>query len=370
MELDFWCEVAWLKLGEQQLPAGKHKLEIRLPKTKDDKGKPARILFACDALCLSAGPFSPNSQVQARRGRARRPRTARRPRHVFAAARAGPAAAARVRALEGPVGGLPPRRAAARRGGRADHGLARQQPHWTAIDGARRQEHAAARPGFAHRLWYRTRVNVPASLRGPVVLSRLPAEQPEHHRLRQRRLCGFDKNPFARVPDRRHQGHQAGRERDLGRHPRRLVRLLGQPDQPDEAAQDVQPAAEVLAATASRTWPIRSGTTSSRASWSRRSSSSPGRSTRPTSSASRRSRRRNWPLEVTLKQPDRPGRRGRSASARPSTPRPARWRRRFAPQAVHAGRRRRADARSSPSRGRTRSSGGPTSRTCTGCAPR
>lgn len=31
MELDVWCEVAWLKLGERQLAAGAHSLEIRLP---------------------------------------------------------------------------------------------------------------------------------------------------------------------------------------------------------------------------------------------------------------------------------------------------------------------------------------------------
>ena len=58
MELDFWCEVAWLKLGSAALAAGEHRLEIRLPKTKDKKGKTARILYASDAICLSRGAFS------------------------------------------------------------------------------------------------------------------------------------------------------------------------------------------------------------------------------------------------------------------------------------------------------------------------
>ncbi len=62
MEIAEWCEVAWLQLGDQHLRAGLHTLELRLAKTKDDKGETQRILFACDALCLSAGPFSPNSR--------------------------------------------------------------------------------------------------------------------------------------------------------------------------------------------------------------------------------------------------------------------------------------------------------------------
>ena len=35
MELSFWTEVAWLKLGKQPLAAGPHTLSFRLPKTKD-----------------------------------------------------------------------------------------------------------------------------------------------------------------------------------------------------------------------------------------------------------------------------------------------------------------------------------------------
>ena len=74
MELDFFCEVAWLKLGEKALAAGPHTLEIRLPRTKDEKGATARILYASDALCLNPGTFAPDAQAQAGRGRPRRAR--------------------------------------------------------------------------------------------------------------------------------------------------------------------------------------------------------------------------------------------------------------------------------------------------------
>src|SRR5947199_709448 len=45
IEIGFFNEVAWLKLGDRPLGAGGHKIEIKLPKVKDDKGKYARILY-------------------------------------------------------------------------------------------------------------------------------------------------------------------------------------------------------------------------------------------------------------------------------------------------------------------------------------
>ena len=59
MALSFWTEVAWLKLGKQPLAAGRHTLSFRLPKTMDAQGKPQRILFALDCLCLAAAEFRP-----------------------------------------------------------------------------------------------------------------------------------------------------------------------------------------------------------------------------------------------------------------------------------------------------------------------
>ena len=53
MEIAFFCEVAWIHMGDAQLTPGGHNLEIRIPKTKDKDGKTQRILYACDAICLS-----------------------------------------------------------------------------------------------------------------------------------------------------------------------------------------------------------------------------------------------------------------------------------------------------------------------------
>jgi len=55
MALDFWCEVAWLKLGEEELSVGSHRLDIRLPKTKDDSGKWQHLMYASDTICLYPG---------------------------------------------------------------------------------------------------------------------------------------------------------------------------------------------------------------------------------------------------------------------------------------------------------------------------
>ena len=64
MEIAEWCEVAWLKLGDADLDAGRHRLEIRLPRTyteTDGQRALRNILYASDALCLYQGAFRPNS---------------------------------------------------------------------------------------------------------------------------------------------------------------------------------------------------------------------------------------------------------------------------------------------------------------------
>ena len=55
MELAFFCEVAWIKLGDAELTAGDHMLEIRVPKMKDKDGKLQKILYASDAICITEG---------------------------------------------------------------------------------------------------------------------------------------------------------------------------------------------------------------------------------------------------------------------------------------------------------------------------
>jgi beta-galactosidase len=212
MELSYWTEVAWLKLGKKPLSPGPHTLAIQLPKTKDAKGKPQRILFALDCLCLSAGEFHPYSHFKPgedhQTGQDRQAA-----RQVFQMP--DPKTDGERVAL--PLNGLweicrhdeqtPGEVAAPIR----DFPSA---PRWTAIavpgDKNSRQDLV-----FAHRLWYRTRVNVPASLAGRSFFLVFPqnnlnttvfVNRPEPSRDREgasptpaRQFCGFDKNPFARV---------------------------------------------------------------------------------------------------------------------------------------------------------------------------
>ena len=63
-ELGVWQPYAWLHLGKQALAAGSHTFQLRLHKGKDGNGKPARFLFGCDAICLTAGVFHPDGGIQ------------------------------------------------------------------------------------------------------------------------------------------------------------------------------------------------------------------------------------------------------------------------------------------------------------------
>ncbi len=58
--LGFWSEIAWIQLGEVDLRKGSNTLEIRLSVAKDGKGRPRKLVYRSDALCLSQGPFRPN----------------------------------------------------------------------------------------------------------------------------------------------------------------------------------------------------------------------------------------------------------------------------------------------------------------------
>ncbi len=64
MDIAFFCEVAWLHMGDAKLATGQHTLQIRIPKTQDKDGKRQRILYACDAICLAEGGFHPNSKYK------------------------------------------------------------------------------------------------------------------------------------------------------------------------------------------------------------------------------------------------------------------------------------------------------------------
>jgi len=195
MEIAEWCEVAWLQLGKQHLAAGRHTLTIRLPHTKDDKGKPARVLYASDALCLTLGAFHPHSLLKPGED----PRSAQdreAARQVFelpAPAAPGVRSAIPLKGLwevcrhdeqlpgpdvAVPMDGLP------------------EEPHWTAIPVPGNKNSLRPDLIFAHRLWYRTRVNVPQACAGRSFFIRFPQNNLNTTVVVNGVPCGFNKNPF------------------------------------------------------------------------------------------------------------------------------------------------------------------------------
>jgi len=63
-ELATWNPVAWLRLGTANLQAGAHTLDVRVLKSKDDKGARAKLIFAADAFYLTDGAFFPNGPMR------------------------------------------------------------------------------------------------------------------------------------------------------------------------------------------------------------------------------------------------------------------------------------------------------------------
>ena len=194
VELGFWMEVAWLKLGAAELTAGEHHLEIRLAKVRDAKGQWGRLLYASDALCLTAGPFAPNGKYrpdESGRDDADRAATA----HVFHLPAAAPGTRSSVR-LDG-----------AWEIGRDDEQMPgevaepiRELPkqafwHAIAVPGDKGELRPELR--FAHRVWYRTRVAVPAEFAGRACRLEFPGNNLNTTIFVNGVYCGFSRNPFA-----------------------------------------------------------------------------------------------------------------------------------------------------------------------------
>ena len=197
MEIDRWVEVAWVKMGDADLTAGAHTLEIRLPKTKDDKGKIQRILYASDALCLTKGKFVPNGKFKPNEdGRNDADRAAEK--NVFSLPDAKTGGERTTIPLKGdwevcrndeqappfdvavPMTDFP------------------EKPSWKAI--AVPSDKNVSRPDLlmAHRLWYRTRVHVPASHGGRSFFLTFPRNNLNTTVYVNGVLCGFEKNPNVR----------------------------------------------------------------------------------------------------------------------------------------------------------------------------
>jgi beta-galactosidase len=212
MELSTWNEVGWLKMGDRELKAGAHTLEIRVPVQKNAEGKPDRILYASDCFCLSAGKFHPHSKFkpgEADRGAA----DDKAAKHTFQlpAAKADGARSAvnldglwevcrHDEALPGPVAepmtGLP------------------EEPRWKAIT-VPLDKNTVPELLFAHKLWYRCKVDVPADLAGRSFVVTFPQNSLNTTVVVNGVPCGFGKHPFVRFDIDVTRGIKPGRVNEI-----------------------------------------------------------------------------------------------------------------------------------------------------------
>ncbi|MFZ4507526.1 MAG: sugar-binding domain-containing protein [Fimbriimonas sp.] len=195
MELDTWTEVGWLQLGNVQVSAGEHTLSFRIRKTKNEKGETDRLLFGLDAIALTDGNLLPNSKFKPGEYRGD-------PADAAAAAKVFevplPKGAARA---EVPLAGL---WQIARHDENEPKNIGTpltslpSQPIWTGI--AVPGDKAVLRHDliFAHRVWYRTRINVPAGLEGRSFHLDFPGNSLNTTVFVNGVFCGFEKNPFVK----------------------------------------------------------------------------------------------------------------------------------------------------------------------------
>lgn len=199
MEIAFWCEVAWVKMGEAELAPGRHTLEIRVGvpyRQEGDKKVPQRVLYASDAICLYAGQFRPNGRLkpgQVDEEEIDRQAAAQ----VFEVNKAEPSARsetplggiwqiARFDEMEiedrtGPIKALPAAGDLFWKGIRVPGDRDALRPEWS----------------FCHRYLYRTRVRVPAELAGRSFFLRFPSVNMIATVFANGVPCGWTKAPFA-----------------------------------------------------------------------------------------------------------------------------------------------------------------------------
>jgi glycosyl hydrolase family 2 len=195
MDLAQWCEVAWLKMGARKLGAGEHTLEIRLSRRKDESGKLLRVLYASDAICIHEGPFRPNSKYK--------------PNETGADDTDREAAQVVFQLPETPLG----KRASVSLKGlwevtRHDEQTPGEvaepirelpdRPVWRAIPVPSDKNKVREDLIFAHRLWYRTRVQVPASMEGRSFYVDFPCNNMNTTVYVNGVPCGFEKNMMCR----------------------------------------------------------------------------------------------------------------------------------------------------------------------------
>ena len=212
MEIGFFCEVAWLKLGEQDLPAGQHSLTIRLPKSKQANGQFARILYASDSLCIHEGPFQPNSKFKpGETNRSEKDEAAAKNVFVLPEAQTG------LRSSVALAGDWEVTRDDEQMPGEVAEPIKSLPGHtaFTAIPVP--SDKNVSRPDlvFAHRLWYRTHVTVPASMAGHAFSLDFPLNNLNTTVYVNGIYCGFEKNPFCQFSIDVTKGIKAGQVNEI-----------------------------------------------------------------------------------------------------------------------------------------------------------
>ncbi|MGA2499184.1 MAG: glycoside hydrolase family 2 TIM barrel-domain containing protein [Tepidisphaeraceae bacterium] len=201
MELAVWNEVAWIKMGEVDLKAGPHRLQIRLlPRPSDpknpDKGT-AGILYCSDALCVYKGAFHPNGAFKP---------------DADWQTDVDKQAAANVFRLK--AGDDSSQRSEVSLGGlwevcrwdetevadRVAPVKALPQPaesFWRSIQVPGDKYKVKPELAFAHRLVYRTKVDVPAGMAGRSFFLRIPSVNLMASVLVNGQYCGWTRAPYA-----------------------------------------------------------------------------------------------------------------------------------------------------------------------------
>jgi beta-galactosidase len=194
-ELALWTDIGWLKLAQRSLTAGAHKLDIRLPRAKNEKNEWRNINYASDALLITPGTFHPNGKFKP--GENYRDATDQQATNNVFQLPVPPAAGARASV---PLKGL---WEVARHDDNTPGEVAAPirdfpaQPHWKAIEVPSDKNKARPDLIFAHRLWYRTRVNVPQNQIGRSFNIYFPLNNLNTTVYVNGVYCGFNKNPFA-----------------------------------------------------------------------------------------------------------------------------------------------------------------------------
>jgi hypothetical protein len=189
-----WVDAGWLKLGEAEVPPAGASIEFQIHKTKDSQGKTQRLLFGLDTLALAVGEFLPNGPYAPGQKRGH-PDDAAAAETVFAV-QDGPTSGR----VETPLKGLwqvaredeiMPGPVAAPMAAPPAKGL-----FWTGIQIPSDRNQSRPDLTFAHRLWFKTRVNVPLGSPAKGHFIHFPLNSLNTTVYVNGVFCGFNRNPF------------------------------------------------------------------------------------------------------------------------------------------------------------------------------